>query len=777
MQSQVIASTPELSDATDTDVSTSEATAVLETDFGKEQPVEHVPYSRLRLSPLNVRTKPLSGIAGLADNIAAKGLLQNLVVHFIKGSRSKQPKLGVCAGQRRLAALDLLHRDGRIPADYPVPVRIVSEADAFAASLIENSQRENLDVFDTVLAFKRLADEGRSIGYIAALFDVSPLTVKRRLKLAHVSPKLLALLREDAISIDQLAALALVDDHETQERIWFDAPNDYQRAAHYLRQAITRAEIDASRSRLVKFVGLDAYEAAGGYVRRDLFSDEQNAGYVADADLLQRLVGEKLEAAAEAVRAEGFGWVQTRIERDHSELNSFGRLQPVHRPYTEDEQRELDALKAQHDEIVAKFDALEEGDEKAYEEAENLEAAMDATERAIGTFAQRAQVWDAAQIAQAGAFVTVGPNGELMIDRGLVKLEDFAILEGDGAVVTGLADTDVSDASTGSGKAAPKERPVHSAALCQRLTAHRTAAVQAELTKRPSMALAVLLHRLVPVVFPERYRSGWDASYLELNATSSHDKLLKAADDMPASIAWTAIDAQRQQWTTTLPARRADLLPWLIDQDPGTTLLDLLAFCTASLIDGITGTGAPHTVNALTQVLELDMTRYWTPTRASYFDHVSKARIIDVVASAISPKAAADLEKMKKGDAAAAAELRLAKVKWVPEILTSQAPPVINHYDPDDDEADDGDDGDDGDTQNESPEDDDTGAHANGTDSEPDGSQATAEATTLNGDATGRGADGDDTSAAAPGTTPNGAGPAWPFPTAATASGKPVARA
>lgn len=167
------------------------------------------------------------------------------------------------------------------------------------------------------------------------------------------------------------------------------------------------------------------------------------------------------------------------------------------------------------------------------------------------------------------------------------------------------------------------------------------------------------------------------------------------------------------------------------------------------------------------------MTRYWTPTRASYFDHVSKARIIDVVASAISPKAAADLEKMKKGDAAAAAELRLAKVKWVPEILTSQAPPVINHYDPDDDEADDGDDGD---TQNESPEDDDTGAHANGTDSEPESSQATAEGTTLNGDATGRVAADDDAKPAAPETMPNGAGPAWPFPTAATASGKPVAR-
>ncbi|MFP3248626.1 MAG: hypothetical protein RXR20_29405, partial [Paraburkholderia sp.] len=57
------------------------------------------------------------------------------------------------------------------------------------------------------------------------------------------------------------------DNHVTQEHVWFDA-NDWQRQPNYLRQAITRAEIDASRSRLVRFIGLDTYEAAGGYYRQ-----------------------------------------------------------------------------------------------------------------------------------------------------------------------------------------------------------------------------------------------------------------------------------------------------------------------------------------------------------------------------------------------------------------------------------------------------------------------------------------------------------------------------
>jgi ParB family chromosome partitioning protein len=140
-----------------------------------------------------------------------------------------------------------------------------------------------------------------------------------------------------------------------------------------------------------------------------------------------------------------------------------------------------------------------------------------------------------------------------------------------------------------------------------------------------------------------------------------------------------------------LPARRADLLPWLIEQDPGTTLLDLLAFCTGALLDGIAGDEKPHAINALVSaLLNLDMTRYWTPTRASYFDHVSKARIAEVVASAVSPKIAADLGKMKKADAAAAAELRLAKAAWVPEILTDREIPAAPswHIHDDEDDAD-----------------------------------------------------------------------------------------
>jgi hypothetical protein len=142
--------------------------SLLETSF-VEASIASVPLSRLSASPLNVRRKALTGIEGLADSILAKGLLQNLVAHPAKGSRGKNPKLCVCAGQRRLAALQLLAEQGKISPDMNIPVKVLSEAEAVAASLIENESREPMHAADQAVAFRLLLEEGRSVDYVAAL--------------------------------------------------------------------------------------------------------------------------------------------------------------------------------------------------------------------------------------------------------------------------------------------------------------------------------------------------------------------------------------------------------------------------------------------------------------------------------------------------------------------------------------------------------------------------------------------------------------------------------
>ncbi|MGF6971745.1 hypothetical protein QFZ94_000172 [Paraburkholderia sp. JPY465] len=89
-------------------------------------------------------------------------------------------------------------------------------------------------------------------------------------------------------------------------------------------------------------------------------------------------------------------------------------------------------------------------------------------------------------------------------------------------------------------------------------------------------------------------------------------------------------------------------------------------------------------------MLETDMAYYWKPTRASYFDHVPKARIEEVISDALSPEAAAELRGMKKGGAAAAAaQLRLSESGWLPEVLRNREMPEHRIYGYDDGEDED----------------------------------------------------------------------------------------
>lgn len=73
--------------------------------------------------------------------------------------------------------------------------------------------------------------------------------------------------------------------------------------------------------------------------------------------------------------------------------------------------------------------------------------------------------------------------------------------------------------------------------------------------------------------------------------------------------------------------------------------------------------------DALAAALNLDMTRYWQPTRASYFGRVTKAQILDAVSEGVSETAAAQLAYAKKDKMAETAEDLLQASGWLPECL------------------------------------------------------------------------------------------------------------
>lgn len=642
--------------------------------------IEYVAYSRLTRSPLNVRKKAPTGIEALAETIYEKGLMQNLVVHAMKG-RGKQPKLGVCAGQRRLAALDLLFSQERIMKDYQVPVLIVSEGEAVAASLIENREREAMSIADESVAFRLLTEEGKSIAHVSALFKVSEMVVRRALRIANLAPALLDLLRDDKLDYEQAKVLALADDHATQESVWNNAINAWQRRPSELRAAITKAEIDARDNALAKFVGLDAYEAAGGFVRRDLFSDGENAGYIADADLLHRLATDRLIEISQAVAAQGWNWIETRTRGDANELIRYGRVHSTARKPTKSEKAELAALVAQRDaahmELNAYYDEDGEEDEARHD---HLSTAVDVATHAVDQYAERFEVFTPEDMQRAGAFVYLDDDGFVTIERGLIRPEERAAARGGDALP-------VTATATGQSGKPARVPPLHNEKLCRRLTAHRTAAIQTELARHPNVALAVLMSRMIPVVFDEHYERQYPEHAIQVDLRTSRNALVKHADDMADSVAWKETEAERAKWMRMLPARADALLPWLLDQGSDIQS-NLFAFCVAATVDGIDGCDGEHAVNSLADVLNVDLSYYWKPTRASYFDHVSKSRIADVLREHVSPQAAAEVQGMKKDAAAAAAEVRMADSGWLPEVLANRAVPELRSYAWQDDDAD-----------------------------------------------------------------------------------------
>ena len=296
-----------------------------------------VPLSRLVSRPTgrNVRKTPRMSIPELAASIQRVGLLQNLIVIAAADGEHYE----VVAGDRRLAALKLLAKKHRISKEWEVPCLLVADGTARTASLTENVQREAMHPADQFEAFAALVAEGRSIEDIAADFSVTPLVVQRRLKLANVSPRLLADYRAEAVSLDQLMALAITDDHAAQEAAFYDAPT-WQRGPHNLRDRLTEREIDAYRHPLVRFVGLDGYEQEGGGIRRDLFAEGDKGVYLTDAALLERLAQDKLAGIAAKVQAEGWAWVDATPGMTHADLQAFQRAPRERRsPNKRDAQR------------------------------------------------------------------------------------------------------------------------------------------------------------------------------------------------------------------------------------------------------------------------------------------------------------------------------------------------------------------------------------------------------------------------------------------------------
>ncbi|MGL4318436.1 MAG: ParB N-terminal domain-containing protein [Pseudomonas sp.] len=609
-----------------------------------------------RRSKRNARTTPRLSIDELAASISRIGLLQNLVVILAADGEHYE----VVAGDRRLTALKLLAKKKRIAADFEVPCLLVPDASARTVSLAENLLREQMHPADQFEAFAALVKEGRPVEDIAADFGVTPLVVQRRLKLANVSPHLMADYRAGSVTLEQLMALAITDDHAAQEAAFYGAP-DWQRGASALRARLTEREIDV-RHPLVSFVGLEAYMEAGGSIRRDLFADDDSGTYLTDAAVLETLVGGKLEVLAEGVRAEGWAWVEAVPQFSYADRQAFHNAPRFRREPTSSEARRIASLQARLEKVDAELENAYGAEDEA--KVPVLEQRREQVAAELYALGESLQGYTPEVLSVAGAVVTIDRRGEAAIHRGLLREAEANALHTLERLRQGQGRSDGASDKAGEGAEQPKSASL-SDRLAQRLSAHRTAALQIEVARHPQVALAALVHGMVQTALQGDYHG--DSMPLGVRLTV-RDRLDSLAPDWPESPAAVALHELRHAWSEKLPQDGAELFAALLAM-PQDELVRLLAVCVAATVDVITPRATQRQPGIeLAQAVELDMAAWWKPTVEGYFLHIAKAVILEAVGE-FAPKHVSQLAKLKKTDIASEAERLVEGTGWMPAVF------------------------------------------------------------------------------------------------------------
>jgi ParB family chromosome partitioning protein len=549
-------------------------------------------------------------------------------------------------------------------------------------------------------AFQTLHDQGATHEEIAARFFVSATFVQQRLRLAKVSPTLLAIYEQEGMKLDQLMAFTVTDDHARQEQVWETLQNSWSKEPHQIRRMLTETTIRATDRRAL-FVGVDAYVAAGGIVLRDLF-EADNGGWLQDPALLDRLVGEKLRASADVIATEGWKWIVVDVDLPYGHEHGLRSLSGSFADLTDEEQASRTALRGEYEQIEARYG-------EADELPDDVDQRLGEIEQALARFENRPMIYEPAEIARAGAFVSIDRDGDLVVDRGYVRPEDEApaTVDGDADQPQHEPEGDGTDPAVrrttitiGAQASEPDEeesdaiKPLPERLVID-LTAHRTLALRNAVAGNPHIAMTALLHRLVLDCFGHRAATGCLEASVRHVYFTAQDAELK---DSPAA---RAVAERQEAWAADIPTGDDEALWTWLDTLDDASRLALLAHCVSfgvnALYERINPYGAGVSQQGLEQRLReadrlarvtgLDMVEVgWRPTVANYLGRVTKSRILEAVREGAGERAAQLIDHLKKGEMAKEAERLLADSGWLPEPLrlTGDEPAAVE---PDEDDG------------------------------------------------------------------------------------------
>lgn len=630
-------------------------------------PILYVAAAACSKSPSNVRKRSdPTADAQLEANIEAKGVIQNLI--GVPVAR-KKGHYRITGGGRRLDRVHNLIARGVFPSDYVVPVMVMKSAsDAIETSLSENFFKLTMNPADACRAFQDIIEiEKKTPADVAKRFGLTERFVLGRLRLANLAELVFDALREEEITIEVATAYASTSDTDRQAAVFAQMVGNYYRNnVSEIRRMLASGSYKGGDPKAL-LVGREAYQAEGGRIDSDLFSDSASETWL-DGDLLDRLARERLEAAATALRdRDGFAEVRTiaAVSIPYSETYQLKRLTGTPIPLTpEAEARRL--------EIEAELASIEAEAEQAEDYTEEQSERIEALEEELDTVTETTAMISDEQRVGAIAYLVLDAEGQPQLHEELfvAPVASDETDEGDGGDAEAGDGEDLNQAGTNEG-------PKYTQRLSDELAMMKTELLAVHVASDPHFALDLGIFFMVDSA--TRTFGSYDVPS-EIRAQAPTPRVHAFESGTLAAERWAEIDKGLDRaWTEPSEAMdRYDGFCALDDEKRAAWLAWAVA---RTLQSSSPGSKADRFLDHLGRKLGIDVAAWWRPTARNFFDRISKAAILglfDAVggadlrsryAAARKFDLAASAEKLFSGQIIVEAEVKDRALTWLPPVM------------------------------------------------------------------------------------------------------------
>lgn len=631
-------------------------------------PILYVAAAACTKSPSNVRKRSdPTADAQLEANIEAKGVIQNLI--GVPVAR-KKGHYRITGGGRRLDRVHNLIARGVFPPDYVVPVMVMKSAsDAIETSLSENFFKLTMNPADACRAFQDIIEiEKKTPADVAKRFGLTERFVLGRLRLANLAEPVFDALRDEEITIEVATAYASTSDTDRQAAVFAQLAGNYYRSnVSEIRRMLASGSYKGGDPKAL-LVGREAYQAEGGRIDSDLFSDSASETWL-DGDLLDRLARERLEAAATALRErDGFAEVRTvaAVSVPYSETYQLKRLTGTPTPLTP----EAEARRIEIETEIASIEAeAEQAEDYTEEQSERIEALEEELETVTDT---KAMISDEQRVG-AIAYLVLDAEGQPHLHEDL-----FVAPVAEGEADEGEdGDADAAGDGEGQDQADVDDGPKYTQRLSDELAIMKTELLAVHVASNPHFALDLGIFFMVDSA--TRTFGSYDVPS-EIRAQAPTPRVHAFESGTLAAERWTEIDqALDRGWTEASEAmERYDGFCALDDEKRAAWLAWAVA---RTLQSSSPGSKADRFLDHLGRKLGIDVAAWWRPTARNFFDRISKAAILglfDAVggtdlrsryAAARKFDLAASAEKLFAGQIIVDAEVKERALAWLPPVM------------------------------------------------------------------------------------------------------------